>query len=122
MTGKVDPGAAKARFEEMEARRQKNSKPVAPAAPMVTEADVEGAGLSTTDASTGLELPSPLELFLRVGEWVMPISSSCNKFDVLLVTCFCYYDVPDAHTNIFCLNSPALHTLLRSMMRTVLEA
>ena len=66
MSRQVDPGAAKARFEQMEARHKKKA-PEAPAAPMVSEADVEKEGLGNTDARTGLELPSPLELFLRVG-------------------------------------------------------
>jgi len=66
MSHRVDPGAAKARFEQMEAARQKKKAPEAPAAPMVSEADVEKEGLGNKDSRTGLELPSPLELFLRV--------------------------------------------------------
>ena len=67
--GKVDPKAAAAKIKEMELHRLKKQALAAhqqpPAAPKVTQAEVESAGLSSRDTRSGLDLPSPLQLFLK---------------------------------------------------------
>ncbi|GAX78299.1 hypothetical protein CEUSTIGMA_g5741.t1 [Chlamydomonas eustigma] len=63
----VDRAAAAARFKAMEERHKPHhdSKPVMP---MVTEEEVEKAHLSSVDKRSGLELPTPLDLFLKYDE------------------------------------------------------
>ena len=68
--GKVDPKAAAAKIKAMELHRLKKQALAAqqqqpPAAPKVTQAEVESAGLSNRDTRSGLDLPSPLQLFLK---------------------------------------------------------